>query len=183
MENNIAIYNTKGGVGKTSLSYSLSKDLKLNYITNDISVSIMKLSKAKLIKKNIPLCENTLYDFGGFEDIDALNISNLAKLVIIPTIADMNSLARTISLIKKLNHSRIIVIATMIETEKDFEDIQTVINHHFKDIEVLQFRKTKLLKNSMKLGISPLELYKQKRLYQNAIVEYKNIINKCKKEI
>lgn len=179
VKNNIVLYNTKGGVGKTTLSYNIAKDLKLNYITNDMSVSIMKMPKAKLVKKNIPIQNNTIYDFGGFEDEEALKIANQASLLIIPTISDMNAMARTISLIKKIKHSRILVVSTMIENEKDYEDIKMVINHHFKNIKVFKLRRTKLFKNAMNSGIGAIELYKQNKIYTGVISEYNQILKEC----
>lgn len=182
--NNIVVYNTKGGVGKTSLSFSLSKDLKFKYITNDNSVSMLKMGKSRLQKQNIPLQENTLYDFGGFEDKEALNITNQAKLVIIPTICDMNSLARTIALIKKIKHRRIVVVGTMIETKKDINEIKQVINYHFPDIKVFQFRKNKLLKKAMEKGLSATNIFnlgnQEKRAYKNSFLEYNKILEKAK---
>jgi len=178
----VAIYNTKGGVGKTSLSYNISKDLEFRYITNDMSVSLMKMPKAKLLRKNIPLQENTLYDFGGFEDSEALNIVNQTDLVIIPTICDMNSIARTLALLKKIKHNRILVVGTMIEKEKDFSDIKQVINHHYPQVEIAQFRRTKLLKNAMENGIGAVKLYNSKKLYRKAFIEYNHILKKCIQE-
>jgi len=175
----IAIYNTKGGVGKTSLSYNISKDLGYQYITNDISASMLKMSKSRNIKTNIPLKENTLYDFGGFEDKEAFKIINEVDLVIVPTICDMNSLARTLSLLKKIKHENVIVVGTMIDKKKDFQDIKKVVNHHFPKIKVFQFRKTRLLRNAMEEGISAKQLFSKKKLYKEAFIEYNTILNQC----
>ena len=51
----VGMYSGKGGVGKTSLSFSFAKDMGLAYITNDLSIVIQKYSKAKYYSKNIPL--------------------------------------------------------------------------------------------------------------------------------
>ena len=53
----IAIASTKGGVGKTSIAFSLAKDLNYRYVTNDMSVVLNKYKNAKYYPKKIPLYE------------------------------------------------------------------------------------------------------------------------------
>lgn len=177
----IVVYSTKGGVGKTSLSHNLSKDLSLNYITNDQSLSALKLNKGKLIKNNIPILDDMIYDFGGFDSEEAYRIANEANLVIVPTICDMNAIARALSTIKKINHRNILVVATSIERKKDFEDVLKVFNHHYPDLKVVQFRRTKLLKNAIESGVSARSLNND--IYKKALREYNIIYTSCKEAI
>ena len=62
----ISIASTKGGVGKTSLAFSLAKDLRYRYATNDMSVALNKYKNARYYPNKIPLYSDTVYDFGGF---------------------------------------------------------------------------------------------------------------------
>jgi len=176
---NIAIYSTKGGVGKTSLAYSLSRDLNLRYVTNDITESALK-SNSKIYSKKIPLHDNVFYDFGGFEDEDAYNIASSVDLVIVPTICEMNSLFKAIRTIKKIKNENILVIATMTDKEQDFEQVKMVIKKYFPKIKVLSFRRNKLLKNSMEKNKSAFEFMKETKnkqhLFKNAFSDYLNII-------
>ena len=183
----VAIYSEKGGVGKTSLSFSLAKDLKMKYITNDQSLSMMKMGSARLCNKNIPFQENTLYDFGGFKSEEALEIISKVDLVLIPTICDINSIAKALGTIKKIlkikKETKIIVIGTMIEKYKEFSQIHQVISKHYPDIELIPFRKTKLLKNAIEEGIGANSLFikdnKNRSLYKNSFADYEKIKNKC----
>jgi len=176
----ISIYSTKGGVGKTSLAYSLAKDSNLGYITNDMSIAIGKYNRAKYYSKNVPLRDNFLYDFGGFMDKSADDIALKSDIVFIPVINDANSVMRALQALKKLKHKEhVYVIANMIETKKDYEEIKMVIKHHYPTREVLFFRKSKLLKHAMESGKSVFELMKESNrahLYKNSLKDYQSII-------
>jgi len=179
----IAVYSEKGGVGKTSISYSISKDFKMKYITNDKSVSMYKMNNARFIKNNIPLEENTLYDFGGFESKEAVDICNKADIVLVPTICDMNSLIKSIKTIKKIKNTNIVVIGTMIENFKEYSQIKQVINKYFPSIEVIPFRRNKLLKNSIEAGIGASDFFnssnREKKMYKNSFSDYEKIKKRC----
>jgi cellulose biosynthesis protein BcsQ len=179
----ISIYSTKGGVGKTSLAYSLAKDLNLGYITNDMSIALSKYSRAKYYSKP-SLKDNFLYDFGGFRDKNAEEIALNSDIVIIPVINDANSVMRALEALKKFKEKEnVFVLANMIETRKDLEDIKMVIKHHFQNREILFFRKSKLLKNAMESGKSVLELINDSNrsyLYKNPLKDYNNILGLIK---
>lgn len=93
----IAIYNHKGGVGKTMLSRELSQILDMQIIELDpyghLS-SLLPNAKKLSLQEALPSLKNTIYDFGGFADnrIKALD----ADLIIIPTIPTIISLQATI---------------------------------------------------------------------------------------
>jgi len=179
----IAIYSQKGGVGKTSIAFSLSKDLKLKYITNDKSASMYKMGNAKFSKTNIPYQENTIYDFGGFKSEEAIKIANQVDLVFIPTICDINAISKALDTCKTLNNKNIIIIATALERKKDYEQIKIVFDKYYPEIKVIPFRKNKLLKNSMEVGMGATEFFKKSKksnlLYKNSFIDYEVIKNSC----
>lgn len=169
----ISVFSPKGGVGKTSLSFSISKDLNLSYITNDISTVLKKHKKSKYVKNKIPYRENTLYDFGGFYDKNTDEIIKLSDILLIPTINDQNSFIKTLDTIKKFNgFVEIIVIGTMIENDKDKENIKKHIGVKYPNIRIIFLKRTKAFKNSLEEGISIKDLVSISKLNKH---RYKGI--------
>jgi len=179
----VALYSEKGGVGKTSLSYSLHKDLGLRYVTNDMCESALKSNNSKFYTKTIPFSDNVLYDFGGFESKEAYKICSMVDLVIVPTICEMNSLFKALMTIKKIKAKKVLVIVTMIDKEEEFNQVKMVINKHFPGVDLLPFRRNKLLKKVMEEKMSVFEFIKKstkRHLYKNITQEYMNIIQYIK---
>ncbi|MEA1918297.1 MAG: hypothetical protein U9N52_00545 [Campylobacterota bacterium] len=177
----IAIASTKGGVGKTSIAFSLAKDLDYRYVTNDMSIVINKYKKAKYYPNKIPLYENTIYDFGGFVDKHADLILNEADVILLPTTNDKNSIMKSQILIKAFKHKTILVFANMIENQRDYETIKTEIHRYFPNLAFTHLRRTKLLKNALENGQSAKELYESTNqtqyVYRHAYEEYAKILS------
>lgn len=180
----VSIYSTKGGVGKTSLANSLSRDMGLKYITNDLSVVVGNYNKASYHGKTMTLKPNTLYDFGGFKSAEALKIASQSDIVFIPVINDANAVMKALMALKELKEvENVYVIATMVDNKKDYTEIKQVVNHHFPQREVLYFRRTKLLKNAMdaKQGVlSFLQNNKNAHVYRNSVKDYEKIFSLVK---
>jgi len=174
----ISIFSLKGGVGKTSLSFSLSKDLEMGYITNDMSIAIQKHKKSKYVRNKVPLRDNTIYDFGGFSDNNANEIIKVSDLLIIPTINDQNSILKTLEVIKKFSqYVEILVVGTMVENDKDKKNIRKFIAQKYPDINIICLKKTRAFKNGMEEGLSlkdlfnssPLNKHRYKGIYKNYV--------------
>jgi cellulose biosynthesis protein BcsQ len=178
----IAVATTDGGAGKTAISFALAKELDHYLISNDDSVIELVYPDMAKITKNLKVIDDTVYDFGGFVDAGVLDIIKHCDIVIVPCINDLNSKMKAIKTINELSkfNSNFLVIATRLENEQDFKEVQKSVHDKFPDITVLPLRKTKMLKNALEYGESPLELVAESKQIayagRNFIPEYKDVL-------
>lgn len=176
----ISIASTKGGVGKTSLAFSLAKDLGYRYATNDMSVVLNKYKNARYYPNKIPLYEDTVYDFGGFEAPHADEILRQSDIILLPTTNDLNAIMKSLIFIKNYKEKTILVFANMIDNPNDAAIIREKIHEHFPNLAFTYLRRTKLLKNALESGLSASELYastkQNQHLYRQAYSEYQKIL-------
>jgi len=117
----ISVWNKKGGVGKTALSYSLALDLDTYYISNDESIVPSIYTGAKVEKIPTLIKEDCVYDFGGFSfsDPKIVDIFKKSDWVIVPLIANENGLIKTLLTIEDLvknmdiDPKKILLVPTM----------------------------------------------------------------------
>ena len=179
----VSVITTDGGAGKTAIAFALAKELNHYLLSNDDSVIEAVYQDMAQITKELPIIEDVVYDFGGFVDAGVLDIIKHSDIVIVPCINDLNSkmkAIKTINELKKYNNNRFLVVATRLENTQDFKEIKSDIQEQFQDIEVLPLRKTKMLKNGLEYGMSPLELIAESKQIayagRNFIPEYKEIL-------
>lgn len=178
----IAVITTDGGAGKTAISFALAKELDYYLISNDDSVIELIYPDMAQITKEPTIIDDTVYDFGGFVDNGVLEIIKHCDIVIVPCINDLNSKMKAIKIINELSkyNNRFLVVATRLENTQDFNDINSSIQDEFKDIKVLPLRKTKMFKNGLEFGLSPLELIAESKQIayagRNFIPEYKEVL-------
>jgi MinD-like ATPase involved in chromosome partitioning or flagellar assembly len=178
----IAVATIDGGAGKTAISFALAKELDYYLISNDDSVIELVYPSMAKITKDLKIIDETVYDFGGFVDAGVTDIIKHCDIVIVPCINDLNSKMKAIKTITELSkfNERFLVIATRLESEQDFNEVKASIQAKFPQIEVLPLRKTKMLKNALEFGESPLELVAQSKKIahdgRNFIPEYKAIL-------
>jgi len=151
-------------------------------LSNDDSVIEAVYQDMARITKDLPIMEDVVYDFGGFFDAGVLDIIKASDIVIVPCINDLNSKKKAIKTINELKkyNNRFLVVGTRLETPQDFKEIQNDIKEQFEDITILPLRKTKMLKNGLEDGMSPLELIIESKQIayasRNFIPEYKEIL-------
>jgi len=180
----IAVFNKKGGVGKTSISYSIAKDLDYFLISNDDStIEIAYPGKAKIMKEP-KLINNCVYDFGGFVDLNILKILNESDLVIVPLNYDLNSFKKTISTLEEIENKNIIFVINR-AVKNDYLDIKKHLKSNYnypifeiKDSKIwvktfIENKSVSEIKNSSKIN---------KYIYRNSITEYENLLNLIKKK-
>jgi len=181
----IGVYSTKGGVGKSSIAFSIATDLGYNLYTNDMVDYLRKYKKAKfytILRDN----DNTVYDFGGFRDKKADNfVEENLETIIVPILNDVNSVTRALEAGRKFKHKKVIFVINAVETKKDIEQVKMVLNHYFENPEILHLRKTNLFKSAMEKGISPKEFAEKsfhKHVYKNILTEYDKLLKRIKED-
>ena len=178
----ISIITTDGGAGKTALSFALAKELDYYLISNDDSVIELAYHDMAKIMPEPKVLEDTVYDFGGFVDSGVIDIIKQSDIVIVPCINDLNSKMKAIKTINEIGkyNDNFLVVATRLENPQDLKEIKEAIKEKFPQIQVLPLRKTKMLKNALEYGNSPLELVAQSKQIayagRNFIPEYKAIL-------
>lgn len=182
----IAVVTLDGGAGKTAIAFALAKDLDYYLISNDDSVIEEAYPDRAKIMKHPQIINDVVYDFGGFVDTGVLEVIKACDIVLIPCINDINSKMKAIKTIKQLSpyNDKFIVVGTRLESDSDFVEITETIKKVFPKMEIFPLRKTKLFKNAIEFGQSPLELEAESKLtaysQRKILNEYKNLLNHIK---
>ena len=187
----ISIFNLKGGTGKTSLAYSLAKDLDSYYITNDSYNSIVGNIYSKTIEElndNIIADNTVIFDGGGFFDNTIKDILKHSDKIIIPLEADLNSLSSLESFIVELQkiNKNIIYILNKIETnptaQRDYKAVREHLISEFNinDSHIFKLPHSRIFKNIFdeELGIKELinSSKKNQYTYRNILPQYEAIL-------
>lgn len=155
----VVVINKKGGVGKTSLAFSLAKDLNMYLFSNDGSIINLAYPKMSKIQEEIEDYDNCIYDINYTMQLSARNINilcNNADVVVIPLTADLNSFKKTMSLIKELENKNIVLVANRSE-KNDFEKIKSYFIENF-DFPIFEIKSSRIWTRIFKEKKSILEL-------------------------
>lgn len=182
----ISVINKKGGVGKTTFAFSIAKDLGMYLQSNDASViESIYPNKAKILEEP-KLCDDCVFDFGGFVSKEVLEIAKESDFIIVPCISHYNSILRTIETINEIKavNSKIIVLNTNFKLDSQKNQVENLLNEKFENLKFFRFKQSRILENAIATGCSFLELANENALskvsYKNFIDEYKNLLNTLK---
>lgn len=181
----ISVFSGKGGVGKTSLSFSIAKDFDYSYMTNDLSSAVMNFGnqrKANYRKGELPLRDDTLYDFGGFEDENAHKIILQSDVLVIPTIDDFNAMMKCMNVLRKYKGKNIVLVANAIEKKDAFTNIQLILEQNFRDTKykLVHIPRTKMFKNALDNKKSATELFRENSVYDRGFKGYLELLHAIK---
>ncbi len=146
----VAVYNLKGGVGKTSLSLNLAMEKGFGVITNDEYSPVEKILPKERVMKlppetdipDLPPDWNLVFDFGGYADFRVVKALEDADVVVVPTVNGFAELQVTLESIKEIeqHNKNIIIVANRVQKE-DFEQIEKVIRLYY-DYPILPLRNS-----------------------------------------
>lgn len=155
MDNTILVFNGKGGVGKTPISFNIAYDLGLSIITNDKSALLGCYKDKTTLSHTLPYQKNTLYDCGGFAAPGILDIARQVDLVIVPVFNEPSALIQTKDTLKQILPiaKNVIVVATRTEN-KDFDIIKNSIDKHYPSLKFFNLPLIKAFTHSLKKGKS-----------------------------
>lgn len=168
----ITFMNKKGGVGKTSLAFSVAKDLDYFLISNDDSIIETIYPKKAQIMEKIKYIDkgNIVYDLGGFIDNNAIEILKNSNIIFIPTLLDINSIKRTIntvSEVKEFNNEIVLIVNNF--TTNDLKKYHTAVDK-LKEIgvDIIFMPKSEAIPNSLYMGKTITEQYNKSKLNQKS---------------
>lgn len=189
----IAVFNLKGGQGKSSIALNLALSLKFDVISND---KITKLEKI-LPEDNFMKIEkdqdfpdiienlNVIYDLGGWIDNRAIKPIKEADLVIIPMInTEMNNEVsiNSINQVKQCNDNIMLIVNR--SKKNDFEYMKNdVIKTYFPndDFPIFEIMDTTAFEQMLKRKMPIQEIVEVEPLlkynYRKVNKQFNEIIN------
>lgn len=180
----ISIINKKGGVGKTSLAFSIAKDLEYYLLSNDDSAIELAYPKMAKVVEKVKLIDNVVYDFGGFVDSGILNILEKSDFVLIPLTSDLNSFKKTVSIVNEINNKNIILIANKVE-KNDFKEIENYFKSHF-DYPIFEIKNSRIWRKTFEEKKSVLDIKNanklNKHIYKKSINGYEKLLKYIQKK-
>ena len=187
--NRVTFFNKKGGTGKTSLAFSVAKDLNYPLLSNDDSViEDIYPGKAKIIPLIKPIDHNSVYDLGGYVDVGIIDIFKSSSIVVVPTTLDINSVKRTINTVMEVNKycENIVIVLNRIKSNKLHKYKQSIEALKGLGKTIVYIRESEAITNSIHLGKTISELYNQsnftKNQYKGIFADYDNLLKIIKGE-
>jgi cellulose biosynthesis protein BcsQ len=159
----IAIYNDKGGQGKTFIAANLALSLEFAVISNEPhrrtldkilpEGAVIKLAADEHFPK-ISKKANAIFDFGGFLDPRVADALAAADVVIVPVVNELEEVQAAVDCIGNIEefNKNIIIIANK-ATPADMNDVKTIMGQFYPDYPVLRLRSSRFIPKIAELKI------------------------------
>jgi len=157
----ILFLSYKGGVGKSSLAINLAAEIDADYVTNDLITTNTKAIQIESNKRRIPKgllnLDRVVFDFGAMStqlDHKAVQATEVADVIVIPTLTDIRSLTatiKTVNLVKPMNKPITIIINNFTK-EKKFDEAKAFLTERLGELPIFAIRATTLFGRVAKDG-------------------------------
>jgi cellulose biosynthesis protein BcsQ len=176
----LSVFNFKGGVGKSTISYNLAKHFGLKIVTND-KYSALINAKQTTGGSSINIGDNVIFDFGGFEDKRVHEVFEASDVIVIPTLysrADIQNTVITVrQILKYAPDAKILIVVNRVRSGDDklLDSVKEQLNKHIKhDVSYVTLRDSKALLRSINDNISIFDIHQQSGLNKHV---YAPLIN------
>jgi len=155
----LVFYNSKGGVGKSTLSMCIALETGFPVATNDLasqSTGILPEEKFKILAKEAPFPEipsdlDIIYDLAGHNDDRIIPVLREADFVVIPIINDRKEIFGSLKTIETILEftNNIVFIANKLEGNSgiDFDSIKKIISTRY-NFPVFPLKKSTIFDQS-----------------------------------
>jgi len=166
----ILFLSYKGGVGKSSLAQNLASGIDATYVTNDLITTSTQAIQIEPNKRRIPKAilalDCVVYDMGAMStqlDPKLVQATEVADVIVVPTLTDKRSLEATIKTVKLVEPKRkpISIIINNYTKQKDFDAAKEYLLEQLGELPIFAIKATTLFK----------------RVAQDGVDWYKNIHN------
>ena len=157
----ILFLSYKGGVGKSSLAINLAAEIDADYVTNDLISTSTKAIQIEPNKRRIPkgllTLDRVVFDFGAMStqlDPKAVQATEAADVIVIPTLTDIRSLTatiKTVNLVTPMNKPIAIIINNFTK-EKKFDEAKAFLTERLGELPIFAIRATTLFDRAAKDG-------------------------------
>jgi cellulose biosynthesis protein BcsQ len=176
----ISVMNLKGGVGKSSISYNIAKYFNLKMITNDKYSAINNIKQLINIS-SVNVEDNSLYDFGGFDDKSINTIIAKSDVIVIPTLYSRADLQNTVISVRKITavnpNAKIAVVINRVRSgdKKLLDETKETLYKYMKyGVEYCTIRDSKAMLQSINSNKSVFEIHAESGLNRHI---YSSIVN------
>lgn len=188
---NITICNFKGGVGKSLIAHQLITGFGYGGVEIDPYGNLadrlpQKVVAVSIDEQSLQRYENTIFDFGGFNDIKIAHAIEQSDLIIVPFNATMETLQSTIDTINAIKDydKPILFVGNMVQKPEDVVEVNVIIQDILGfECEIFLIPISAAFQTAINKNVSVLQLVQEGGLKSFAYKKAASIINELKNSI